>query len=373
MSDNVLTVLGIQAREDAITNLLAYCFNSSGEFRAAFLRSICGQETTPTERWKAYTRLSLHEAGVPDLVLHGGDGPHGRLIIIENKLKADEGADQTARYCSRQATAFLSRRFPDVKRPPTFVFLTLFPHQHPKAGHPWVTATYRQLLNALEMISLPPDSIGSKLLSDWRDLTTDFYESAVVSADDIFLEKLQYDRGLEGNYLYFISFVQKLDLANRLTLEHWFRSSQTGRRYYRAVISKADWHPEEMKPDSDGRWRLDPERHFNLHIEPQFDVLASVLNLYIHYEINPYRPNRWFTANVGADERRAYRERRQQFIRAITERKPAEVVIGGGCNQIGKATCAFAGSTTAAVWHTLERLIEEISRKIDESLQQLVG
>jgi hypothetical protein len=372
MSDNVLTILGIQDREDAITNLLAYCFNSSGEFRVALLRSICGQETTPTERWTAYTRLSLAGAGVPDLVLHGGDGPSGRLIVIENKLKADEGEDQTARYCSPEAIAALSRRF-DVKRPPTFVFLTLFPDQRPNAGPPWVTTTYRQLLDVFEANSLPSDSIGSKLLSDWRDLMADFYDSAVVTDEDIFLEKLRGDRGLEGNYLYFISFMQDLNLANRLTLEDWFRSSQTGRRYYGAVISKADWHPEEMKPDLDGRWHLDAVRHFNIHVEPQFNVLTGVLNLYIHYEINPYRPDRWVTANVDFDERRAYGERRQRFIGAFANRVPLDVVIAGGCNQIGKATCDFVGSTTEAVRHTLERLIETISLRIDESLQQLAG
>lgn len=370
MSDNILTILGIQSREDAITNLLAYCFNLSEEFRVALLRSICGQEISPAEPWKAYTRLSLRDAGVPDLVLHGGEGPDGRLVVIENKMKADEGEDQTTRYCSPKATEFLCRRF-SVKRPPTFVFLTLFPDQQPKAGYPWVTTTHRQLLDALAMSSLQSNSVGSKLLSDWRNLTTAFYESGVVAADHVLTDKLQHDQGLEGNYLYFISFMQQLNLANRLDLEYWFRSSRTGRRYYGAVISKVDWHPEEMKRDSDGRWHLDPEQHFNIHIEPQFNVLSGVLNVYIHYEINPYAPEQWFRANVGVDERRAYGERRQHFIRTFADNKPAEVSIGGGCNQIGKATLDFAGRTTAAVWRSLELLTESVSLSIDECLNQL--
>lgn len=43
--DNILTILGVQSREDAITNLLAHCFNSLPEFRDSFLRSICGVES----------------------------------------------------------------------------------------------------------------------------------------------------------------------------------------------------------------------------------------------------------------------------------------------------------------------------------------
>ena len=47
--------------------------------------------------------------------------------------------------------------------------------------------------------------------------------------------------------------------------------------------------------------------------------------------------------------------------------------VGLAGNQVGKATCDFAGSTTESVWHTLEGLIEGISVSIDESLQQLAG
>jgi hypothetical protein len=58
------------------------------------------------------------------------------------------------------------------------------------------------------------------------------------------------------------------------------------------VISKAEWHPQEMKPDFGGRWRLAPAQHFNIHIEPQFNVLGGVLDSFLHYEINPCGPNR---------------------------------------------------------------------------------
>ena len=63
-------------------------------------------------------------------------------------------------------------------------------------------------------------------------------------------------------------------------------------------------------------------------------------------ELLPYgrQTGSYFEAFI-ADPSKRLQERRQHFVRALTERKPPEVVIGGGCHQIGKVTYDFAGST----------------------------
>jgi hypothetical protein len=370
MSDNILTILGIQSREDAITNLLAHCFNSIQEFQPVFLRSVCGCEPVAAEQWHAFTRLTLSDSGIPDLVLNGRRSDRNRIIVIENKLKADEGDDQTVRYSSEGATRFLLQRFAAAETP-AYVFLTLFPDQQPRAGAFWRMATYRDLLHGARSTSLPPSCTGTRLLSDWLELVADFYSFETTDPDDLLLERLQADNGLEGNFLYFTSFVRGLHLPPGLDLEDWFRSSQTGRRYFGAVISKPDWHPEEMVPTPSGGWHIDATKHYNIHIEPQFNVLAGVLSLYIHYEINPYRPNHWFVENVSANERQAYLDARQRFVSSLEKRRPANLAIGGGCNQIAKATYDFTGASTAAAAREVERLIESASAAIDCALDEV--
>jgi hypothetical protein len=209
MSDNILNILGIQSREDAITNLLAHCFNSIQEFQPVFLRSVCGCEPVAGEQWQAFTRPILPSCGAPDLVLNGRCSAHNRIIVIENKLKADESDDQTTRYSSEGAARYLVQRFRAVE-PPTYVFLTLFPDQQPRAGSLWRVATYRDLLRGVRSTSLPPGCTGTRLLSDWLELVADFYSFETADPDDVLLERLQADNELEGNFLYFTSFVRRL-------------------------------------------------------------------------------------------------------------------------------------------------------------------
>ena len=95
---NILEVLGVADREDAITNLLCFCFRRSRVFRRAFLERVCGVDA-PIDGWVARTRIAVRGHGTPDLAL-GRPGEPGTLVIIENKLKAGEGQDQTRRYAA---------------------------------------------------------------------------------------------------------------------------------------------------------------------------------------------------------------------------------------------------------------------------------
>jgi hypothetical protein len=370
MTENILKILGVAAREDAVTNLLAYCFNTIPAFRQALLGCINISTGESDQPWQATTRVNLPDSGIPDLVLFGSVDDDTHIVIIENKLKADEGEGQTVRYSSAQAVELLRRRF-GFSGQPTYVFLTLFPDQEPRAGSPWGRLTHRDIREAAFHRSIASMCVGSKLLSDWFQLVDEFYSFEAVKPDDLLMNRLQADSGLEGNYLYFMSFVQGLTLPAGLILEDWFRESRTGRRYFGAVISKPQWHPAEMTPDSMGNWHLDPARHFNVHIEPQFNIVSGVLNVYVHYEINPYQPEHWFRASVSEEERRTYAARRERFINAFAALKPRGIAIGGGCNQIAKMTCDFRGRTARETSIEMEEVLKNISVTIDDALSQL--
>src|SRR5687768_10845633 len=140
VEDNIFRVLGIQSREDCVSNALAYAFNTSLAFRRAFLRCICEKDPDQYNSCQAFTRISTGAPGIPDLVLAIENSVCAEIVVIENKLKAEEGDDQTQRYASKEAVAALSRRLLPG-RPigePSFVFLTLFPDQQPAAGNPYL-------------------------------------------------------------------------------------------------------------------------------------------------------------------------------------------------------------------------------------------
>ena len=140
MGDNIYCVLGIQSHEDCISNALAYAFNVSSAFRQGFLRQICGKVPDRYDSFQAFTRVSAGEPGIPDIVLALGKASGAEIVVIENKLKAEEGSDQTERYCSKEAVEGLCNRLLPGKPigEASFVFLTLFPDQEPAADalHP---------------------------------------------------------------------------------------------------------------------------------------------------------------------------------------------------------------------------------------------
>lgn len=97
IEDNIFRVLGIQSREDCVSNALAYAFNTSLAYRRSFLRYICEKDPDQynLRSCHAFTRISTGAPGIPDLVLALENSVCSEIVVIENKLKAEEGDDQT--------------------------------------------------------------------------------------------------------------------------------------------------------------------------------------------------------------------------------------------------------------------------------------
>ena len=366
MFPNVLKVLGIAGKEDVISNLLQYCLVVSPLFRHAFLLNICEIQPSDVSRVRVLTRVSTDSAGVPDLVVAVDDLGKNTLVILENKLKADEGKDQTGRYSSPECVRDIQHRLGlsgatvDVK----FVFLALYPDQKPQAPE-FKQVTYKNLVEAVRNLPLLEDSLAQLLLNAWMSLLEDFYSNAAISDEDFLLARLQTRDPLDGNYLYFKSFVQGISLQGGLEVENTFRSSAPGRRYYGAVISKPPWHPREMK-EINGVYQLDAEQNFSIHFEPQFHDLKGVLELYLHYEVNPYQTKAWIDKHVSRTQYDAYTRVRERFIEALRSRGIPDLLIGGRSNQIAKARLQLSDATVTQARNVIAQLINRVAVHIDE-------
>ena len=206
MNDNIFKILGIQTREDCISNTLAYAINQCIDFRNFFLREVCNING-PLDKCKAYTRISAGESGIPDIVIVCEYQDAATIIIIENKLKADEGRDQTERYASNDSVINLHQKLcPYIninKIKVIFIFLILFPDQEPSSPK-FITKRYSDLLPFLSSVST--DTIANKLLFDWLNLVKNFYEKSKIDFSDNIYQKLQDEDGLDGSYLYFRTF-----------------------------------------------------------------------------------------------------------------------------------------------------------------------
>lgn len=371
MIENVFTVLGIQSREDCVSNALAYVFNVSVPFRRVFLRQICGKDPDLYSSAKAFTRVSTGAPGIPDIVLSLEGESCADLVVIENKIKADEGDDQTVRYASKEAIVALSDRLLPGKAigEPAFIFMTLFPDQQPAAQDKYTVHRHSELKAIAAGINDWGNDLARQLINDWLVLTGAFYDRQNVTPSDIFFNKLTDDNGLDDGYLYFRMALGQLNFPPDLDLEEFFRSSQQGRHYYGARISKDSWHPGEMKKLS-GSWILDPTTDYNIHLEPQYNVLSGVFNCFLHYEVSPYKPEKWVKANIPSDQYTAYLARRMKFATNLQKQELPGWSFGGGSNQIAKTTFDFSKSSYAEVKATLEREIARMAQAIDSVLHE---
>lgn len=371
MADNLFQVLGIQTREDCVSNAIAYAIKTSARFRECFLQMICDKKFDDYRDITAYTRVSIPGYGTPDVVLVCKSPSVTDLIVIENKLGADEGEDQTATYASEQFRQLLQRKIAPGDASPkwTLVFLTLFPDQEPSSNE-FTHKTYEPLTRIATEYA--DGSLAEMLIRDWIALLNRFYEKQIVRPNDDVVQKLHDEDGLGSGYLYFREAFRQIPLPPPLQIDDFFRSSQQGRRYYGAVISKEAWRPAEMIQNAEGRWHLDPVQNFHVHFEPQFDVLNKILKLYLHYEVYPYQPEAWVRNNVPASQYTEYVRHRTRFFDRLRENAPLNWSFGLGYNQIARADLNFDGQTFSAVSKIVEHTICNMSIAVDETVRVIL-
>lgn len=371
MKDNLFTALGIQNREDCVSNAIAFAINSSPSFCQEFLRQFCEKDANLYHSVKAYTRVSAGTSGIPDIVIALETGSEADLAIIENKLKAEDGSDQTVRYGTKEAETALGDRLVPGKavNSASHIYLTLFPDKLPESSS-FAAHRHSELVDIFERVSTWESEFSRQLIGDWCTLVKCFYEREHVAPSDIFHDKLTDESGLDAGYLYFQNALKQFRLPNALEIEYCFRTSRQGRRFYGAVISKDTWHPEEMK-EVNGAWEINPQKCFNIHIEPQYNVLTGIFNLYLHYEINPYEPEQWVKDNIKESQYNRYIERRTLFISLLSSRNLPGWNFVGGSNQIAKVSLDSGKTTFAKIKTMIQNEIENISKSIDEVLDQL--
>jgi hypothetical protein len=366
---NVLDVLGISAREDVISNLLVHCYNKSAEFRESFLRAIGLSEKDSAVRGQAHLRVWTR-FGVPDIVILNRDDC--RLLIIENKLGADEGKEQTIRYASENCLQAIeqSLNFSACRDKTHYVFLTLFPDQ-PCAAPEFVRIQYENFLPQDWSLSLCDDPLVKLLAKSWADLLIGFYNAANVNPTDILVERMQHPGPLDEAFLVFRNFMRSVTLPTGISVRS-LRYSAQGRKNYKAQFGKASWSPSEIAKRGE-QWRLDPETCFNIHIEPTLNVLDGNFSVSLHYETNPYLKETDAARTLNADDLEGYRRKRSEFVWAFREVRPIGLTPAQ-CDlwcQVGKSDFSINNLTVAESQESFSVLLADIVAAVDCALERI--
>ena len=248
MDEKILENLQILDKEDLITNLIVYCANNYRVNNYLLFGNDFLNFLGVKGKFKEIkSRVQVKGVGTPDMVLIYEDS-NGKLkaVIIENKLKADEGRDQTENY-SKGREKIKNKINAEITK---FIFLTLFEDQKPKYEYSkdkpdgFRQETYKHFRKEV-LCKHELKGVWKKLLDELSENLKEFYEYKVKDKDIIFENLKCDDDNLGKNYNYFKSIFNNIieNINKNRSDEKKFKY----RRFRHMLLNNYDLSVEDQK------------------------------------------------------------------------------------------------------------------------------
>lgn len=302
--------MGSFYREDVITDLMANLINSEKKFAKWFMETICQTFVSEEEEVKAHTRMGLGKGiGTPDLIIEKNVGSEKNfIIVIENKLGALEGAEQTNRYASDRGKKALRTELGLKENIPIkFLFLTLDPFT-PPSNKEFQKKDYTAFLH-VDWSKFVEHPVSEQLLNDYSELLDAFYQPIISCkpSDNIANATEKLDR-LQKKLIW-INVLQQTNYSNDINMT-FGEAGGIGRSTAVFLFSKPEWKQDKY----DGNVLLPTSA--NIHFELSINLLgySKVKDFALHYEPNPYKPKKEYENVKGYPEYEVLRaNRRDKF------------------------------------------------------------
>ncbi|WP_409271513.1 PD-(D/E)XK nuclease family protein [Neobacillus sp. SCS-31] len=357
---NIIRLLNSFYREDVITDMIAYMINEDPGFAEWFTGTLCGQEQRYS-KIKAYTRIGLGKGiGTPDLIIESDE----YILVIENKLGALEGTDQTNRYASEEGKMRLRSAF---KKPETvpihFYFLTLDPFT-PATNPDFKKLDYKKFVG-VDWGSIIQDTDAVKIMSDYSALLKEFYNPLQNAALSDSIAETTRELDVLQRKLIWIHMLQQAELPAGMEMT-FGEAGGFGRNAAVFLFSKKEWRQERFN----GKVLM--AQSMNLHFELAINLLAgnTGTDFSVHYEPHPYKPKKDYERVAGyKDYENLRKERARAFHELINQLdRKTKYRLRNGSNSILKINL---GKT-----ETFRDIIDEIVGAIGELsplLEKIVG
>ena len=372
---NIIELLGITYKEDIISNLIVGLINESNNFKISFLENIIGISNANLYNVEAFTRIAT-EQGIPDIIIKIYNEQKNVLVIIENKLKAEEGYTQTARYSTDKCIKDIclnnkiNLEYNNVSK--KFIYFTLIPEQIP-SGERFVNKTYRDLL---ELVNVEIENeILNHIYQDFMKLIKDFYCDLDVNKEDKILDLLYENIDNEKIYIKFKDIMKSCNFDNGLEVKYIGKTGGIGRISFIAQISKDSWVSKSNASLIEWLYSVN-EDTYNIRLEFSFDILNKVIKLPLHYETNPYIPKSKLIKQSTEEDYNKYLNRRELVKNKLHE----EILLLGdkdikcynGSNQIANIIINLDNNVTVKEFlEAVEQSCNKISILVDNVLLEL--
>ncbi|PAD67410.1 hypothetical protein CHH83_18925 [Bacillus sp. 7586-K] len=282
---NTFDALNIFYREDTISDFLVTCFKDSPPFTTRFLHE-AGIKLEEGFSFDVKTRVGLGKTiGTPDIVIRASSGDRMKLIIIENKMGAAEGHEQTNRYESSEARARIAKRYkmPLEKIEFHFIFLALDTTAQPKNSQ-FIFLNYQIFLKDSWHVN---DEKLRLLFNDFQEKLAIFYRPIEKP-----LESLETNLKMDGmqRKICWQAILYDAFSANKDLLLRWGEVGGAGRNNFLFLITKTNWTSNESFHEAG------LSKTFNVHIDTYINMLDNRTNnvneIGIRFETYPYVPHK---------------------------------------------------------------------------------
>ena len=115
MPINTMDLLGVTFNEEIIGNMIVGLINNSNNFKNAFGKHILEVPNIANFEVEAYTKNATSR-GIPDIIVIAENADEIIISVIEEKLKANEGHNQTFIYTEEVAKEELIQGYNNEKK-----------------------------------------------------------------------------------------------------------------------------------------------------------------------------------------------------------------------------------------------------------------
>lgn len=278
----IFDILGVSAREDSYTNLIACYFNDNEQFKNDLLSELKARKASD---WEAKTRLPIKLKGsrkiIPDLILFSKK--QNQIIIIEVKVFANEGKDQTDLYSEIRRMEQLDKELKLENSEKLFYFLTLNGNGA-KSKH-FENINFSLVEKLLPSITLPRTKLEI-LIAELKFRLKEYYEFPAPGPREVALEYLKNTYRLVNQQRTFeklIDFV--LPRSGRFEYKTGTSNNQGDGLTYYIYWYKEGWEGEKIEKAKSGRNCFEYHFEFHWHTNNKKTPLA----IYLHYHVHPYK------------------------------------------------------------------------------------
>ncbi|MFR4996294.1 MAG: hypothetical protein ACLUDK_03685 [Clostridium paraputrificum] len=364
---NTMDLLGITFNEEIIGNMIVGLINNSNNFKNAFGKHILEIPNICDFEVKAYTKNATSR-GIPDIIVTAENADEIIISVVEEKLKANSGHNQTFIYTEDVVKEELIQGYDNKEVKFKCIYLTLIEDEL-KGNGGYISKTFKDLINDV-WVEIEDEGLN-RLYKDFGANMIRYYSIKELPSNTQSINILLDSNEKEKMFIHFRTMLLSLDYPDNLFVKFFGKGSGGDELSFISNFVKNRWIGEEVKWEH-GLYEVGEET-YEIHIEAKFHVTSEKLVLYVHYEPNPY-VTRYKLKNVANSINvDAFEKRRNLVLEAvhneIDKLGDTHVRKYKGINTIAYVEFYFKQDTTIGAFkEVFMKYIYMLSRIIDKSL-----